>query len=122
MNLIAAENRELTLAISINQRNPKPEPEDPGTGYYLALTFGTLLSSQRADAQKLGPSGLRVWLDVQHYAGFQRPRIRGTGPADLPVRAAHGEPYTPLQGVRTGVPRGPRHARRRGLAPSGGSP
>ncbi|SOD92841.1 hypothetical protein SAMN06272739_0037, partial [Blastococcus haudaquaticus] len=36
-------------------RNPKPEPEGPGTGYYLALTFGTLLSSQRADAQQLHP-------------------------------------------------------------------
>ena len=37
----------------------------------MALTFGTLLSSQRADAQKLDPSGPRPWLDVQHYAGFQ---------------------------------------------------
>ena len=55
MNSIPAENRELTLAESINQRNPKPEPEDPGTGYYLALTFGTLLSSQRADAQQIHP-------------------------------------------------------------------
>src|SRR3954451_20796378 len=59
MILIAAENRELTLAISINQRNPSRTHNEPGTGYYLALTFGTLLSSQRADAQELRPSGLR---------------------------------------------------------------
>ena len=70
----------------------------------MALTFGTLLSSQRADAQQLGPSGLPRWLDVQHYAGFQRPRIRGAGPADLPVRAAHGEQYTVLRALCRGVP------------------
>src|SRR5918994_2867713 len=61
MNSIAAENRELALSISINQRNPSPNHHKNGqsTGYYLALTFGTLLSSQRADAQKLRPRGLR---------------------------------------------------------------
>src|SRR5919107_2361679 len=111
MNLITAENRELD-ALDINQ--PKESqtrtPKDPGTGYYLALTFGTLLSSQRADAQQLGPSGLPRWLDVQHYAGFQRPRTRGAGPADLPVRAAHGERYTTLGALCRGVPRGADHA------------
>src|SRR3954451_2069427 len=30
-------------------------------GCYLALTFGTLLSSQGADAQRTGPFGLRPW-------------------------------------------------------------
>jgi hypothetical protein len=81
------------------------------TGYYLALTFGTLLSSQRADAQRLDPHGLRPWLDVQHYAGFQLLPIRGAGPADLPVRAAHGEQYTTpedlCRGVRTPPARRP---------------
>src|SRR4051794_30979342 len=47
-----AENRELTLAESINQRNPLGV-------CYLALTFGTLLSSQGADAQRPCPRGLR---------------------------------------------------------------
>ncbi|MGY1987473.1 hypothetical protein ACI792_14745, partial [Blastococcus sp. SYSU DS0669] len=64
---------ELTLAISINQRNPSHDHKNRGTGYYLALTFGTLLSSQGADAQKLDPSGLRPWLEVPLYAGFQQP-------------------------------------------------
>ena len=85
------------------------------TGYYLALTFGTLLSSQRADAQELHPHGLRPWLDVQHYAGFQLLPIRGAGPADLPVRAAHGEQYTTpedlCRGVRTPLPGGPLRGR-----------
>jgi hypothetical protein len=63
--------------LDINQpKESQPEPEGPGTGYYLALTFGTLLSSQRADAQKPDPHGPRPWLDVQHYAGFQCSRIR----------------------------------------------
>jgi len=43
----------------------------------LALTFGTLLSSQRADARKPDPRGPRLRLDVQHYAGFQRPHTGG---------------------------------------------
>jgi hypothetical protein len=34
----------------------------------LALTFGTLLSSQGADAQKIDPLGLRFWLEVLLYA------------------------------------------------------
>src|SRR3954471_17348131 len=59
MILIAAENQELALSISINQRNPHRTPKNPARGYYLALTFGTLLSSQRADARKLHPHGLR---------------------------------------------------------------
>ena len=44
---------------SINQRNPtQPFKERPGRGNcYLALTFGTLLSSQGADAQELEPLG-----------------------------------------------------------------
>jgi len=70
----------------------------------LALTFGTLLSSQRADARKLDPHGLRVRLDVQHYAGFQQIPTRGAGPADLPVRAAHREQYTTPEGLCRGVP------------------
>jgi hypothetical protein len=34
----------------------------------LALTFGTLLSSQGADAQLLNPLGLRLWRLVLLYA------------------------------------------------------
>src|SRR5687768_14064422 len=105
MILIAAENRELALSISINQRNPSHDPQEGrDTGYYLALTFGTLLSSQRADAQQLDPHGNRHWLDVQHYAGFQQLPPRGAGPPDLPARAAHGEQYTTLSGRARGVP------------------
>ncbi|TFV91679.1 hypothetical protein E4P40_05055 [Blastococcus sp. CT_GayMR20] len=60
--------------ISINQRNPKPEPEGPGTGYYLALTFGTLLSSQRADAHGPDPRGLRPRRFLVVHRTTVRPR------------------------------------------------
>ena len=53
----------------------------------MALTFGTLLSSQGADAQKLDPYGLRSWLKVPLYAGFQRPATKG-GLVRRPFRAA----------------------------------
>ena len=36
----------------------------------MALTFGTLLSSQGADAQRFDPLGLRLWRLVQLYAVF----------------------------------------------------
>src|SRR5215213_8950064 len=104
MNLIAAENQELALLISINQRNPSHDPQTGrGTGYYLALTFGTLLSSQGADAQKLDPRGRHPWLEVLPYAGFQKLPRGGSGPAALPGRAAHGEPYTNKRGPCAGV-------------------
>jgi hypothetical protein len=55
-------DRELTLS-HIHQ--PK---ETHKRGYYLALTFGTLLSSQGADAQRLDPLGPRLWRLVPLYA------------------------------------------------------
>src|SRR4051812_17406656 len=76
MTLIKAENRELD-ALDINQPKESPPEQSLARGYYLALTFGTLLSSQGADAQKLDPSGPHSWLDVQLYAGFQRPTTWG---------------------------------------------
>src|SRR3954471_12144662 len=42
-------------------------------GYYLALTFGTLLSSQGADAQKLQPSGLRSRRTSKSHHTASRP-------------------------------------------------
>src|SRR5947209_9315245 len=62
-------------------------------GYYLALTFGTLLSSQGADAHELNPSGHPSWLVVQLCAGFQNPPAGRPGPAALPGRAAQRESY-----------------------------
>src|SRR3712207_4752811 len=80
-----AENRELTLTESINQRNPSPEHKARDTGYYLALTFGTLLSSQRADAQQLHPSGLHRQRLVHHTPAprASRPGGPGRGPCGL---------------------------------------
>src|SRR3954447_2255804 len=52
---IQAENRDLT------DRDIHQPKETHKRGCYLALTFGTLLSSQGADAQRTGPFGLRPW-------------------------------------------------------------
>src|SRR3954471_6457005 len=78
MNSNQAENRELTLAISINPKKPTKR------GCYLALTFGTLLSSQGTDAQQLDPLGLRHWrlsmvrraVHRFHPGGFYRLALR----------------------------------------------
>src|SRR6185436_20866189 len=86
MNSIAAENRELALSISINQRNPCHHCTSDDTGYYLALTFGTLLSSQGADAQQLHPRGLHCWLGVQLLRRF--PVVPDRDPVRRPSRAA----------------------------------
>jgi hypothetical protein len=43
----------------------------------MALTFGTLLSSQRADAQQVNPLGRPRRLDVQHYAVSSGPASGG---------------------------------------------
>src|SRR5881628_3174927 len=54
-----AENRELTNR-GINQpKETHHTQKGHGREYYLALTFGTLLSSQGADARELRPLGLR---------------------------------------------------------------
>src|SRR5687767_3719038 len=86
----------LASAESINQRNPTPNTRKraPGTGYYLALTFGTLLSSQGADAQQLHPLGLhRQRLVHLTPCGATVGPGGLTGWASRP-RAAHRRPYT----------------------------
>ncbi len=46
-------------------------PKKPTKGVTcMALTFGTLLSSQGADAQRFDPLGLRLWRLVLLYAVF----------------------------------------------------
>ena len=63
MNSIPGENRELDALVN--------QPKETHKGVTcLALTFGTLLSSQGADAQRFGPLGLRLWRLVQLYAVF----------------------------------------------------
>src|SRR3712207_6130807 len=98
-----AENRELTLAMSLNPKKPTKR------GCYLALTFGTLLSSQGADAQRLDPLGLRLWRLVPLYAvsGVLHPGVLLRGPPG-PVRRM--ENHTRLsRTVRKSVGGVPRH-------------
>src|SRR4051794_9184318 len=90
MTSIKAENRELD-ALDINQpKESPPRARRPAArGYYLALTFGTLLSSQGADAQQSGPRGL-------------------SSLADCPIHTSHSD--VPRSGVRSGALPGRRGA------------
>jgi hypothetical protein len=71
MNSIPGRETENWTLSSINPKKPTKR------GYYLALTFGTLLSSQGADAQRLDPLGLRLWRLVLLYAvsGVLHPEV-----------------------------------------------
>src|SRR3954468_10092734 len=81
MNSNQAENRELTLAISINPKKPTKR------GCYLALTFGTLLSSQGADAQRHRPLRASSLAEVLPYPASGQPPPKGTPrPASRPAR------------------------------------
>ena len=61
MNSIPGENRELDALVN--------QPKETHKGVTnMALTFGTLLSSQGADAQRLDPLGVRLWRLVLLYA------------------------------------------------------
>src|SRR4051812_48469346 len=95
---------------SIPGREPRPDrsryqstQRNPQRGCYLALTFGTLLSSQGADAHQLDPHGLRRWrLVVQPYVATGCSR-RGIVRLASRPRAAHREPYTTPEGGAQGV-------------------
>src|SRR4051812_33908177 len=81
------ENQELTLLISIN-------PKKPTKGlYYMALTFGTLLSSQGTDAHRTRPH--RALVD----GGLSNPTPRPNRPSDPP-----GWPLGPARRVDQGTP------------------
>ncbi len=76
----------------------------------MALTFGTLLSSQRADAQNSGrfrPSLSGGCYTLLHDPSSSTPGglTRGVGLAALPCFAVQGEPYTASQMARAGGPR-----------------
>ena len=59
----------------------------------MALTFGTLLSSQGADAQLLDPLGRRLWRLVSLYAVFgPRTSCMVLFAPDGPGRAAESTP------------------------------
>src|SRR5919202_6570690 len=81
-----------TLSINLNQKNPQ-------RGCYLALTFGTLLSSQGADAHDTRPGGPSIAAAVPRYAAHCVRQAAGPGP---PPRArgggAPGNPRPPRGG------------------------
>src|SRR6478609_1427858 len=108
MILIKAENRELALSISINQRNPKPE-QKPWHGVLLGTDFRHAVEFSKSGRATSRPSRAPLLAGCPPLRRFPAAPHRGTGPADLPVRAAHGEPYTTgrgsCRGVRSQTPR-----------------
>src|SRR3954453_12255723 len=80
------------------------------TGYYLALTFGTLLSSQGADAHDPRPIPWPSFAAVSPlYTGLRsslttraRPAVSQTLPGPVRSRSVHEEPYTHFPGPARG--------------------
>src|SRR4051795_4476660 len=105
MTLIKAENRELTHSRYSSTKGiptvgiPTVKIRRPAArGYYLALTFGTLLSSQGADAHEPRPSGLRS----KHYSMVRRAAGGLEALPAAPVRrsrSAQRESYVAAGGV-----------------------
>ena len=91
----------MCTASSLFQRNPTPPHtmcEGTRVSTYLALTFGTLLSSQRTDASittLTGRSG-RFPLGFHYFSGFPRPLLIGV------VVLIFGAPKTNPVGEITG--------------------
>jgi hypothetical protein len=74
MNSIPGENRELDALVN--------QPKETHKGVTcLALTFGTLLSSQGADARDTWPAGPSIAAAVPRYAALCRRQAAGQGPA-----------------------------------------
>src|SRR3712207_4125730 len=107
-----AENRELALSISINPKKPTKR------GCYLALTFGTLLSSQRADALVLQPFRPSFEAVSRLYTALRSGQTSGACPAvdqaggPVRSRSVQGEQYTPSGARARGAEEGARPPRR----------
>src|SRR6201747_2615585 len=76
---------------------PRTHKEPAARGKKLALTFGTLLSSQGADAHRTDPHGLRRRLVVLLYVATGW-APSGAPPAGLSTRAAQRESYAGAAG------------------------
>src|SRR3954462_1106718 len=109
MNLIKAENRELTHSRYQSTKGiPTVKIRRPtARGYYLALTFGTLLSSQGADAQQSGPRGLSLLADCPTIHRTRMFPAPGSDPVPSRAGAVHREQYTKLSGPAGGPSAGP---------------
>src|SRR3954451_21903909 len=82
-----AENRELDALDVQSTKGTHPEPQAPGRGIKnMALTFGTLLRSQGADARRTRPRGPRRRRLVPRYAvhgSLSHPEICPAAPGPL---------------------------------------
>src|SRR3954454_20720038 len=82
------EPRADTLDINQPKESPPRAQRPAARGYYLALTFGTLLSSQGADAHEPRPSGLRSKRLSMLRLAEHRSLPLGVRSAGLPARSA----------------------------------
>src|ERR1700712_4081567 len=90
-----AENRELTLAISINQRNPHHDPKDRGTGLLLGTDF-------------------RHAVEFSRNGRAETPTSRPSSLAAFPLYTATGAPSREL----SGWPLGPARRNKKNTTPS----
>src|SRR3954464_10542969 len=99
---IQAENRDLT------ERATNQPKETHKRGCYLALTFGTLLSSQGADAQQRYPLGFGHWRLCPTVRRSRRCSPSGflRGPSG-PARRNRENVTRPGAPLARGVPSGP---------------
>src|SRR4028119_976255 len=100
------EPRASTLLMSINPKKPTKR------GCYLALTFGTLLSSQGADALVLQPFGPSLEAVSRLYTVLRSSRTSGVRPAvdqaggPARSRSVQREQYTTRRAPRRGSTEG----------------
>src|SRR3954471_18397908 len=101
MTLIKAENRELTLSISINQRNPSRN-HGPGTGLLLGTDFRHAVEFSRSGRAATRPSRASSLAGCPTLRRFPDDPHSGFWPGDPPgprgaERTLH-DPEPPLHG------------------------
>src|SRR4051794_38988081 len=105
MNLIMAENRGLTPAISINQRNPHRHPtnEAPARELLLGTDFRHAVEFSRNGRAETPPQRASLQANLSNVSPCcATVSPREDPPADLPARAAQRRPYTIREGPCTG--------------------
>src|SRR3954449_6793483 len=107
MILIKAENRELTLSISINQRNPSHEPEDPRHGLLLGTDFRHAVEFSRSGRTGIRPSRAFVTGGLSNHTSHSDVPRSGVRSGALPGRRGAWRTVHEAFGSRRGPSAGP---------------